>query len=649
MAYLRKLNNCKKVLKAIKCPRFRCAVKQSVFIWSIENFSMCSQKEDDVLSSPVFCLSESLPAKFSVHIYPKGKAGNEEYICVSLYRAPDTASEVIYVESWLSFVDADGQLCNIHESQNLFKNCEGWGFPTFIRREEVLGNESKFLPDDTLTLHWEVRVDVEHNESTERNVNQNEEEISAYENLSHDLQKLYNSGEYSDLTLKLEDGELKLHRIILGARCPDLENMFEAERLKHGVTNVDFTDLNPDAMKAFISYLYAGKVHSAAHVPLGLYEIACKYGPRELQHISKPNKVHAKTKVSVRNCSYTWVIENFSCLEHSICEKVLAASFLPRGKNFELILQSKGASGDEAEDQVSVFLFRPQCAREEEAVRVKFKVSVVDINNELQHTAMLNEMFGTGEKFGFCHFVKRDMLIKEKRNLLPNDTLTLQCDISVSDGTVALSDLEEIFLTQTSAELSDNHFKKLSEDLEAFYKSEKLTDVSVRVKDKEFPVHKVILITRSPVFRGMFSHEMAEEKTNVIEISDIDPDVIEIMLHYIYSGQLKNVNMLNALELYSASDKYQLLDMKAKCCTYISVSMTADNVCDVLILADMHSDNTLKLAAKKSFCSYAYDILDTSEWQDILKSKVLLASEVLQFHDAYFRRNSKAIKRNKFH
>ncbi|XP_035231449.1 speckle-type POZ protein-like [Stegodyphus dumicola] len=648
MAYLRKLNNCKKVLKAIKCPRFRSSVKESVFIWSIENFSMCCQKEDDVLSSPVFCLSECIPAKFSVNIYPKGKAGHEEYICVSFYRAPDAASDVIYVESWLSFVDADGQLCNIHESQNHLKNCEGWGFPTFIRREEVFKNESKFLPNDTLTLSWEVRVVVEHNESTETNVNQDEEEISVYENLSHDLKKLYESGEYSDLTLKLEDQELKLHKIILDARCSELKNIFEAERLKHGV-NVDFTDLNPEAMKAFISYLYTGKVYSAAYVPLGLYEIACKYGPRELQHISKPNKVHARTKISVGSCSYTWVIENFSCWRHSISKKVLAASCLTEGKNFDVIFEPKGASGDDDEDQVSVFLFRPQCAKEEEAVRVKFKVSVVDINNKLQHTAIVNEMFGTGEKLGFCHFVKRDTLIKEKRNILPNDTLTLQCDISVSDGRVAISDLEEIFLTQTSAELSDNHLKKLAEDLEAFYKSEKLTDVSIRVKDKEFPVHKVILTTRSPVFRGMFSHEMAEEKTNVIEISDIDPDVIEIMLQYIYSGQLKKVNMYNALELYSASDKYQLLDMKAKCCTYISVSMTAENVCDVLILADMHSDNKLKLAAKKSFCSYACDILDTSEWKDILKNKVFLASEVLQFHDAYFRRNSKAIKRNKFH
>ncbi|KFM83121.1 Speckle-type POZ protein, partial [Stegodyphus mimosarum] len=647
MAYLRKLHDCKNDLKADNSPRFHCGVKQNVFIWSIENFSMCCLKEGERLDSPVFCTNISVPVRFSVDIYPKGKVGNEEYICVYLYRAPDTAPEVVHVGSSLSVVDADGQLCNMHELQKLFRKCEGWGFPDFIRREEVFEKKSKFLLNDTLTLRLELGIGIEHNESTEKNANHKEEEISVYESLSYDLKNFYETGQCSDVTLKLEDEELNLHRVILGARCSVLENVFETGRLKHGETDVEFADLNSDAMKAFISYLYTGKMNSTACVPLGLYEIACKYGLRELQHISRPNKVHARSKINVKNCRYTWVIENFSGLSRSIGEKVLTTSFLPQGQSFDLLFQPKWSRGDD-DDDVSVFLFRSWFGREEEAVRVKFKVSIIDINNELQHTAVLNEMFETGEKFGFCPFVKRDILIKEEKNLLPNDTLTLQCDISVSDGRLISSDIHEVFLTDAYAGCNDNHLRKLGEDLEALYKSKKLSDISIRVKNEEFPVHKVILMARSPVFYHMFSHETAEKETNVIEISDIEPNAVEIMLQYIYSGQLKNVNMQNAFELYSASEKYQLLDMKSKCCAYLSSSLTVDNVCDVLILADMHNDDKLKLVAKQFFSSNACNAMETSKWQNIMKNNLALASEVLQFHDAYFQRASYAIKRIKF-
>ncbi|KFM69151.1 Speckle-type POZ protein, partial [Stegodyphus mimosarum] len=648
MASLRELSNCEKVLKAEKFCRFGFVVSRSVFIWSIENFSMCCQNDDSIINSPEFGMTQSMPAKFSLAIEPKGIAGKEEYICVFLYRAcEDNAPEVVFVESFLSIVDADGKLCNIHGSRIFIKKYEGWGFPSFILREEILEKKSEFLPNDTLTLRWEVGVRIEDNQSTERNAKQKEEEISVYESLSHDLKKLCDSGQYSDLTLKLVGEELKLHSVILGARCSVLENVIEAERLKHGVANLDFTDLNPDAVKAFISYLYTGKAHSICYGPLGLYEMACKYDLHELQHIYKPNEFHAETRISVNNCSYTWVIENFSSLKHSIDENVLKASFLPQGENFDLLFQQKCQNRED--DDVSVFLCRLWCDSEEKAVSVKFKVSIVDANNELQHTATLNQKFEMGEKFGFCPFIKRDMLFKEENNLLPNNTLTLQCDISVSDGTHEFSDAEEVFLRETSVGFTDDHLKKLGEDLEALYKSKKLTDITIRMKHDEFHVHKVILMARSPVFCGMFSCEMAEKKTNVIEITDIEPHIIEIMLQYIYSGQLKNVNMDNAVELYSASDKYQLLDMKAKCCTYFLSSLTIDNVCDMLIIADMYTDNELKLAAKKYFCSNACDIMETSKWQNILKDNVLLASEVLQFHSAYYDRIYKAIRRDKCH
>ncbi len=47
-----------------------------------------------------------------------------------------------------------------------------------------------------------------------------------------------------------------------------------------------------------------------------------------------------------------------------------------------------------------------------------------------------------------------------------------------------------------------------------------------------------ILTARSEVFPAMFQHPMEKQSTNVAKIEDIDPDVFQQMLCYIYTGQV---------------------------------------------------------------------------------------------------------------
>ena len=41
---------------------------------------------------------------------------------------------------------------------------------------------------------------------------------------------------------------------------------------------------------------------------------------------------------------------------------------------------------------------------------------------------------------------------------------------------------------------------------------------------------------RSPVFRAMFQHDTAEAQKKEVEMTDVEPDVAERMLDYIYTG-----------------------------------------------------------------------------------------------------------------
>ena len=46
----------------------------------------------------------------------------------------------------------------------------------------------------------------------------------------------------------------------------------------------------------------------------------------------------------------------------------------------------------------------------------------------------------------------------------------------------------------------------------------------------------------------MFDHPLTESKSNRVEIKDVDANVLEAMLRYIYSGQVKQNNKNKGVE-----------------------------------------------------------------------------------------------------
>src|SRR5699024_6528915 len=76
------------------------------------------------------------------------------------------------------------------------------------------------------------------------------------------------------------------------------------------------------------------------------------------------------------------------------------------------------------------------------------------------------------------------------------------------------------------------------EDYSSLLKSGKLSDVTLSVGGRNFRAHKSILSARSIVFAAMFEHETKENQENMVEIPDIDSDVFEEFLQFIYTGKV---------------------------------------------------------------------------------------------------------------
>ncbi|KAK6016564.1 MATH domain protein, partial [Ostertagia ostertagi] len=230
------------------------------------------------------------------------------------------------------------------------------------------------------------------------------------------------------------------------------------------------------------------------------------------------------TQVKVVKFNYMWTINNFSFCREEMGE-VLKSSTFSAGASDKLKwclrINPKGLD-EESRDYLSLYLLLVQCAKSE--VRAKFKFSILNAKRE-ETKAMESQRayrFVQGKDWGFKKFIRRDFLLDESNGLLPDDRLSIFCEVSVVAETVNVTG-------QTSAQQFKVPPCRLSEDLSALFESKQFSDCTLVATCKSngpqtFHVHKAILAARSRVFHAMFEHNMTESERNEVAIDDVEPD-----------------------------------------------------------------------------------------------------------------------------
>ena len=123
------------------------------------------------------------------------------------------------------------------------------------------------------------------------------------------------------------------------------------------------------------------------------------------------------------------------------------------------------------------------------------------------------------------------------------------------------------------------------------------SDVSLSNGEKLFPAHKLILSSKSEVFKAMFAKEIqvnkSDTKKDVIKIDDVEVKVIEEMLNFIYTGKAENIAELSQ-ELFKVAIKYQIVDLKAECEEFFIFNLNFENAVDILELARAYELQSLR-------------------------------------------------------
>eukprot|EP01126_Amoeba_proteus_P049147 TRINITY_DN5727_c0_g2_i6.p1 TRINITY_DN5727_c0_g2~~TRINITY_DN5727_c0_g2_i6.p1 ORF type:complete len:286 (-),score=55.05 TRINITY_DN5727_c0_g2_i6:119-976(-) len=139
----------------------------------------------------------------------------------------------------------------------------------------------------------------------------------------------------------------------------------------------------------------------------------------------------------------------------------------------------------------------------------------------------------------------------------------------------------------------------LGKDLNSMFNNKIGSDIRLRASDSGCDpdsfiyAHKIILCSRSEVFKAMLLNDHKEGGSDEIVLQDISNDVLKKLLLFLYTDTV-DINGETVLELFCAADKYNLPRLKYMCEVFMQENICLENVCTILEAADSYHANLLR-------------------------------------------------------
>ncbi|CAG0902031.1 unnamed protein product [Cyprideis torosa] len=435
--------------------------------------------------------------------------------------------------------------------------------------------------------------------------------------------------------------------------------MFEHEMLEKQTGEVRINDISAEVIEELLRFMYTGNVKNIEKNIFGeLFAAAAKYNFEALKKICEKRLA---CSLASENLYQTLVLAE---LHESVYLKDATVRFLRR--NPEFLHDEEFASQLKKEGSLAVELCRglakaktvvPLSIRSvvfvsEEVVSIGICKTLREIESKVSFTwenlvMSLKHVIPPGSSFAkkttatlkklglytgdlkrgdriwiseytplFIKLYSEENLEDFVENCVFNDTLTIQCNITIIRESVETTEFEPPVLPCSSS---------VVETGEKLFSLGLHSDITLLVEDRKFAVHKNILAAQSPVFGAMFQHDMMEKQTGEVKIADFSAEVIEELLRFMYTGNVKNIEKNR--ELFAAAAKYNLEALKKICEKRLACSLSSENLYQTLVLAELHESVYLKDASVR-FLRRNPEILRDEEFASQLKREGSLAVEL---------------------
>lgn len=131
--------------------------------------------------------------------------------------------------------------------------------------------------------------------------------------------------------------------------------------------------------------------------------------------------------------------------------------------------------------------------------------------------------------------------------------------------------------------------------------NEKFVDCVLKIQDKEFPCHRLVLAASSPFFKAMFLSELEESKKREIVLKDVEPSVMGMILRYLYTSDI-NLTEQNVQDIFMVANMYQIPSIFSVCVSYLQEKMVLGNCLAIFRLGLLLDCPRLALAAREFIC-----------------------------------------------
>ncbi|GBN24321.1 TD and POZ domain-containing protein 1 [Araneus ventricosus] len=351
-------------------------------------------------------------------------------------------------------------------------------------------------------------------------------------------------------------------------------------------------------------------------------------------------KVFICSQIGVKRKYFLWSLKDFSN-----CQLNSEKSVEKSERYGDIKLTLKSLDGVNIDEQFYIEVSRTGGGR----CYYILKVSVLDVEGKAVKEVSDEFVFEKKDSQHtrvFPAFFKKSEFLACKNLFLPEDMLSLKCNFAISLGTLAdqtdfiscyedvtpfLQESDDLPILRSFKEKNDSaSVTELQIDLKSSLDDGTLFDVSLHIGSEVIRAHKYILSARSPVFKAMFTKDMKEAINNAVVIEDFDVETVRRLVLYMYTDSIHDYQWQNVKKLYYAADKYEVASLKKKCVSFLKTNLSISNVCEALVLADMHQDGDLKTAVLDFISEYDSAVFASEEWKELEKNNSSSVIQVLR-------------------
>ena len=221
--------------------------------------------------------------------------------------------------------------------------------------------------------------------------------------------------------------------------------------------------------------------------------------------------------------------------------------------------------------------------------------------------------YRTGDAVTFNHCILTSSLCDTKH-------VTFECDIKVwaLDNPVHTNVLP--LPPQPSVQVPEFNLGKIMDENR---RKNFFTDVTLVTADKkEFRAHKAILAAQSNFFKTRFSSRWQDQRSSgKVELADVPGNVMEVMLSYMYTGEVAAIEEV-AISVLPFAEEYGLEGLRKMCEQSLAESLTSDNVVDLLITANAHNALDLKKVCMDYISSNVVSVRKSEGWRKLKEDKM---------------------------